>query len=63
MPRPGPLQGVLQGRQLLLSAHKAGEPPRRTGLQAPSDGTAPTSSKISTGSVSPLTGNGPSALT
>src|SRR5437773_4691886 len=41
MPRPGRLQRLLQGRQLLLPSHKAGEPTRRRGLQTPADRTGP----------------------
>ena len=41
MPRPGLLQRLLQGRQLLLPSHEAGEPTRRCGLQAPADRTGP----------------------
>jgi hypothetical protein len=37
--RPSLLQGLLQGQQLLLPAHKAGEPACRAGLQTPTDGT------------------------
>jgi hypothetical protein len=32
MPRPGPLQGLLERSQLLLPSHEAGEPPCCTGL-------------------------------
>jgi hypothetical protein len=32
MTRPGLLQGLLQGQQLLLPAHKASQPARYTGL-------------------------------
>jgi hypothetical protein len=39
MPGPGSLQRLLQGQQLLLPSHEAGEPPCRTGLQAAADGT------------------------
>ena len=54
MPRPGPLQGLLQGRQLLLPSHEAGESPRRAGLQAPPDRTGPDQLKDLHGLRQPL---------
>src|SRR5262245_4984097 len=41
MPRPGPLECLLQRRQLLLPSHEAREPARRAGLQASAHGTSP----------------------
>src|SRR4030095_3814446 len=41
MPRTGPLQRLLQRRQLLLPSYEAGEPARRAGLQAPTDRIGP----------------------
>jgi len=59
MPRPGLLQGLLQGQQLLLPSHEAGEP-RAHGLQnGRRIALAPTSAKTSTGSGQPLDRNGP----
>jgi hypothetical protein len=39
MPRPGPLQGLLQGRQLLLPPDEAREPTCYAGLQTPTERT------------------------
>ena len=41
MPRPGLLQGLLQGRQLLLPPYETGEPACRAGLQTPAHRTGP----------------------
>ena len=54
MPRPGLLQRLLQGRQLLLPSHEAGEPPRRAGLQTPADRTGPDQLKDLHGLWQPL---------
>ena len=41
MPRPGPLQRLLQCRKLRLPPHERSEAPRRCGLQTPPDCTGP----------------------
>ena len=57
------LQGLAQGLDLRLPPDEAGEPTGRKRLQTRPGGAAPTSSNTSTGSASPLTATGPSALT
>ena len=63
MPRPGPLQRLLQRRQFLLPSHEAGEPARCTGLQALADRTGANQLKDLHRLGQPLTGNCPRALT
>jgi hypothetical protein len=41
MTHPGLLQRLLQGHELLLSSHEAGEPARCSGLQTLAEGTHP----------------------
>jgi hypothetical protein len=41
MTRPGPLERLLQGRELLLAPYEAGEPPHGAGLQTSADRTGP----------------------
>src|SRR6266849_2938683 len=62
MPRPGLLQCLLQGRQLLLPSHKACEPTRRRGLQTPADRTGPDQLKDLHGLSQPPDGKPPQSV-
>ena len=62
MPRPGLLQRLLQGRQLLLPSHEAGEPTRRCGLQTPADRTGPDQLKDLHGLWQPPDGKPPQGV-
>src|SRR4029453_14549283 len=54
MPRLGPLQRLLQGCQLLLPAHKTGEPLCCAGLQTPPNSASPDQLKHLHGFCQPL---------
>ena len=62
MTRPGLLQRLLQGRQLLLPSHEAGEPTRRCGLQTPADRTGPDQLKDLHGLWQPPDGKPPQGV-
>jgi hypothetical protein len=62
MPHPGPLQRLLQGRQLLLPSHEAGEPARRRGLQTPAHRTGPDQLKDLHGLWQPPDGKPPQGV-
>src|SRR5439155_18402620 len=63
MPRPGPLQRLLQGRPLPLPSHERCEPTRHRGLQTPADRTGADQLKDLHGLWQPPDGNRPRALT
>ena len=58
----GPFQGLAEGRQLRLPPHEA-RAGRAAACKRVRAAAAPTSSKTSTGAVSPFIGTGPRALT
>src|SRR5262249_24376273 len=63
VPRSSLLQHLLERRQLLLPSDEARQPRAALACKRRRSVLAPVSSKTSTGSVSPLTGNCPRALT
>jgi hypothetical protein len=62
VPRPSPLQGLLQRRQLLLPSHETGEPPCCPGLQPLADRAGPKQFKDLHGLGQPSDGKPPQGI-